>query len=303
MKTPECTKCSNRPSVYYRRYSGERLCEPCFMESIRDRVQRCISRFEMFNYDSRIAIAVSGGKDSIGLLHVLYDIEKEWPKTELIAISVDEGIARYRDEALELAERATRELGVEHLTVSFDELFGISMDDIAKMQTSMTPCSYCGILRRRALDQTAKRVEADRLATGHTLDDMAQSVLLNIFRGDLDRLSNFDPGGRSLEGFIRRVKPFCEVPERESTLYAYLRGIGFQNLPCPHAGEAMRNDMRRFLNRMEVDRPGTLFTVYRTGLKLASERLDVEKRGVCRLCGEPTTEDVCRVCQIIDELS
>lgn len=257
----------------------------------------------MFDYDSRIAVGVSGGKDSNALLDVLNGIEEDFPRSELIAISIDEGVEGYRDEALELAEKATRKMGVEHLTLSFRELFDITMDEIARIETNMTPCSYCGVLRRRALDQAAKMVNADRLVTGHTLDDMAQSVLLNILRGDINRLSNFDPGGRSLPGFVRRVKPFCEVPERESTLYAYLRKIEFQDIPCPYAGEAMRNDIRQFLNMMEVERPGTLFTVFRIGLKLASEKKDVEKKGICKLCGEPTTGDVCRVCQMLEDLT
>ncbi len=299
---PPCTKCSKKSSVYRRPYSGERLCDDCFKASIRERVERTISRYDMFEHDSRIALGVSGGKDSLGLLRILSDVEEKYPRADLIAVSVDEGVRGYRDEALEIASEACRLLGVEHRILSFEELFGLTMDDVSSEPRELAPCSYCGVLRRRALNEAAKEVNADRLATAHNLDDTAQTALLNVMRGDLNRLALMHPGGSSLPGFVRRVKPYCEVPERESALYAYLEGFRFQELPCPYASEAMRNDARGFLNRMEEKRPGTKFIVYRTAIKLIPEVESGRVVGRCRNCGEPTTGETCRVCQILDEL-
>ncbi len=257
----------------------------------------------MFKFDSRIAIGVSGGKDSLGLLHILSEIEGKYPKAELIAITIDEGVKGYRDEALSLAMKACQQRGIEHLVLSFEDLFHLSMDEVASKPRELIPCSYCGVLRRRALNEAARRVDADRLATAHNLDDMAQTALLNVLRGDMNRLGMMNPGGKTLPGFVRRVKPYCEVPERESTLYAYLVGFEFQSLPCPYAAEAMRTDIRGFLNRMEVKRPGTKFIVYRTALKLIPKIRGVEVRGRCSVCGEPTPNRICRVCQMIMELT
>lgn len=304
---PLCTKCKSKTSIYLRPYSGERLCLGCFTASIRERVERTVSRFNMFEFDSRIAVGVSGGKDSLNLLHLLVRMEAKFPKAEVIAVSIDEGVGGYRDEALRFAEEACKRLGVEHLILSFRDLFGLTMDEIVEKTEggALTPCSYCGVLRRRALNKAAAEVEADRLATAHNLDDVAQTALLNIMRGDLRRLAAMHPGGNELRGFVRRVKPFCEVPERESTLYAYLRGIEFQSTPCPYAEEAMRNDIRSFLNRMEIKRPGTKFIVYRTALNLIPKirGKGAELIGLCRICGEPTRGDICRVCQMVCELS
>jgi uncharacterized protein (TIGR00269 family) len=111
-----------------------------------------------------------------------------------------------------------------------------------------------------------------------------------------------DPGGREIDGFVRRIKPFCDVPERESAMYAYLQNVDFQSLPCPYSSEAMRNDAREFLNRMEVKRPGTKFVVYRTALKLIPDsKRQVEAR-LCTVCGEPTLGNVCRVCQLLEHI-
>ena len=293
----ECTRCKSAPSIYYRPYSGERLCDRCFIETILDRVKRTINKHKMFEHDSRIAAGVSGGKDSLALLRLLHKIEAERPKSELVAVCIDEGIRGYRDEALKIANRNCKELGVEMKVLSLRELFGETMDEIASMDRTLGACSYCGVLRRRALNEAAILVEADRLATGHNLDDMAQTVLLNTLRGDTSRMEGFDPGGKELQGYVRRVKPLCEVPERETTLYSYLNGFEFQRVACPYAGEAMREDVRRFLNQMEVRRPGTKFIVYQMGLKMAS-RATSGGGGVCPICGAPTNGGLCRVCEL-----
>jgi uncharacterized protein (TIGR00269 family) len=257
----------------------------------------------MFEFNSRIAVGVSGGKDSLSLLSILVKIEERFPQSEIIAISIDEGVSGYRDEALKLASKGCNDLGVEHHIYSFEDFFGVTMDSISSKQRVLSSCTFCGVLRRRALNYAAKAVGADRLVTAHNLDDMVQTALMNMMRGDLNRMSMMHPGGSELPGFVRRVKPYCEVPERESVLYAYFKGFEFQEMPCPYASEAMRNDARSFLNRMEVKRPGTKFIVYRTALKLAKKEKETRGIGLCSECGEPTPRNVCRVCQLLNSLS
>ena len=300
MSSPTCTKCHKILSIYNRPYSGERLCPKCFKASLKERVQGAINRFDMLDHWSRIAVGVSGGKDSLTLLHILKEIEEDTHGSELIAVTVDEGISGYRDEALGIVERACRAVGVEWRLVSFQDLFGYTMDEIASWERPLGACSFCGVLRRRALNEAAKQVDADRLATGHTLDDMAQSALLNLLRGDLGKMASLDAGGFTRPGFVKRIKPLCEVPERETTLYAYLQGFELQGTACPYAGEAMREDARKFLGEMETRRPGTLFTTFNTALKLIPEVATVETMKTCKICGEPSTGAICRVCQLLD---
>jgi uncharacterized protein (TIGR00269 family) len=301
-----CSLCGVKEAIYFRPYSGERLCGSCLCGSIEERVRRTITRFDMFEHDSRIAVGVSGGKDSLSLLHILVKIEEKFPKAELIAVTVDEGIRGYREEAVELAEAECRKLGVEHRVLSFKQLFGYTLDEIAERTRggALMPCSFCGVLRRRALNTLAREVGADRLATAHNLDDMAQTVLLNILRGDHRRLALLDPAGEVVtEKFVRRVKPYCDIPERESVLYAYLKGIGFQSSPCPHAETAMRSDIRGFLSGMEAKRPGTMFIVFHSALRmLPMLRKESSLLGFCPLCGEPTTGEVCRACEMLQSL-
>jgi len=301
--TQPCTRCHKEPSVYHRPYSGERLCPHCFTATVREKVKNTIARHEMLEHDSRVALGLSGGKDSIALLEILQSLMQKHPHSTLTAISVDEGVGGYRDEALKLATQAAERLGVEHRIISFRDLFGPTMDEIAASPRELHACTYCGVLRRRALNSAAKDLGADRLATAHNLDDMAQTALLNILRGDINRLAQIDPGGRELPGFVRRIKPYAEIPERESTLYAYLTGIPFQATPCPYAGEAMRSDARDTLNRLEHKRPGTKHTVYRTALKLAPNLETRDPLINCASCGEPSPDTPCRVCTLIQGLA
>lgn len=98
------------------------LCKRCFTQSVEEKTRATIAKYQMFRFDDRIAVAVSGGKDSVSLLHVLAKIELRHPKARLVAVTVDEGIRGYRDEALKIAAENCEKLDVEHRVVSFKEL-------------------------------------------------------------------------------------------------------------------------------------------------------------------------------------
>lgn len=306
-----CVVCKRRGAFFYRPYSGEKICKRCFVESIEAKVRGTIGKYHMFSFDDRIALAVSGGKDSISLLHILAKTERAHPKSFLVAVTVDEGIKGYRDEALEIAATNCKTLSVEHHVVSFKKLYGFTLDEIitrleSKGERALTACTYCGVLRRRALNCAARDVCADKLATAHTLDDEVQTSLMNIFRGDIARLAKEKPVTDMVHPrLVRKVKPYCEVPERESTLYAYVKQIRFQDTPCPYASEALRNDIRNMLNRMEEKRAGTKFTVFKSIGRIRPALVEVVEKDEfqeCSTCGEPASSSLCRTCEMLRDL-
>jgi uncharacterized protein (TIGR00269 family) len=303
-----CSLCGKRKAIYFRPYSGERLCRLCFIRSLERKVRRTISKYSMFNPDDRIALALSGGKDSLSLLQILHSLEAAFPKAELYAVTVNEGIKGYRDEAVEHAAEACQGLGVEHLVVSFKELFGCTLDEIVEasrgLEGAPSPCSYCGVLRRRALNLTAGKLEATKIATAHNLDDEVQTLILNLIHGDVYKLGRIDPESPEAEGFIPRVKPFRETPEAETAFYAYLTGVKFQSKPCPYAGRALRSEVRGFLNRLEAKHPGIKFTLYHSFEKLkplvrGGVKAEISR---CELCGEPSSKPLCEVCNMLSQL-
>jgi uncharacterized protein (TIGR00269 family) len=309
-KAIKCTLCKRREPFFHKLYSGERLCTKCFSSSIEDKVRATITKYKMLEYNDHVAVAVSGGKDSITMLRVLAKMERKYPRATLIAVTVDEGIQGYRDEAIEIAAATCKALKIPNHIVSFKELYGLTLDEIVKRinekGNSLTPCSFCGVLRRKALNAAAIEVKANKVATGHTLDDEVQTSLLNIFHGDISKIATERPVTNKVHPrLIQKVKPLCEIPERESALYAYLQGVSFQSTPCPYAGEAMRNDIRGLLNRMEERHAGTKFTVFKSIERLRPalvQSLEKSEFNECKECGEPSAGELCMACNLLQQL-
>jgi uncharacterized protein (TIGR00269 family) len=303
-----CTVCKKNESFFYRRYSGERLCRRCFTQSIEAKVRATITKYNMLQLDDRLAVAVSGGKDSLSLLHILAKQKRYRPKASLVGVTVDEGITGYRDEALQIAAENCKNLEVPYHVVSFKELYGFTLDEIITKarsggQTELTSCAYCGVLRRKALNIAARQVNATKIATAHTLDDEAQTVLMNIFRGDIERLAKEKPVTSQVHPLlIKKIKPFSEILENESALYAYVKKIPFQDTPCPYSSEALRNDIRGMLNVMEEKHAGTKFTVFRAMERLRPALEETAKKEgfqTCSECGEPSAASVCKTCELL----
>jgi len=255
----------------------------------------------MISRGERVGVAVSGGKDSLSLLKVLHGLSKR-NSSELVALSVDEGVEGYRDEALGHARSITNQLGVEHVTVSYRELFGHSLDEALhwKSDRDTSSCSLCGVFRRRAIDEAAVRAKVGVVATAHNLDDYVQTFLMNLMHGDVERIGWLDPSYSDSSFAIRRVKPFMEIYEEEVALFAYLSGIPFQSTSCPYMHEGLRSEVRDYLNELEVGHPGIKNVLLRSSLEVVS-RLETssERHAVpCSKCGKPSSSGLCRACRM-----
>jgi uncharacterized protein (TIGR00269 family) len=254
-------------------------------------------------------VAVSGGKDSLVLLHILTKIEKSFPDATLCAVTIDEGITGYRDEAVRLAKKHCRDLGIEHILLTFEELYGYTLDAIVNLteDKGLKPCSFCGVLRRRALNIAARNAGVAKIATAHNLDDETQTTILNLLHGDAMRIARVKPKQDKVHPkLIQRIKPLCMVPEREIAFYAYLKQIDLQSVPCPYVGTALRNDVRTLLNRMDEKHPGIKYTLFGSMGKVgrALEAITEEQKlNTCKVCGEPAAGEICKPCQLLQSLS
>jgi len=305
----KCTRCGRGDAVYVRQYSGEKLCKRCFCYSIENKVRTTIARYSMFRFDDKIAVGVSGGKDSMALMSILSGLESSFTKSEIFAVTVDEGIGGYREEALRIARAGCRRCGVDSVHVSFEKMFGLSMDELVKKLREKsegggpTPCAYCGVLRRRALNIAARSGGATKLATAHNLDDETQTPLLSFFRGDPTRMARTAPVSLGTNArFVCRVKPFCEILEKEISMYDYLKGIDFQNAQCPYAALSLRSDIRTMLNRLEERHPGMKYAAYHSAQRLRpllTRIVGAERLGRCKICGEPSVNQICQPCDML----
>nr|WP_303716874.1 TIGR00269 family protein [Methanoculleus marisnigri] len=294
-----CSLC-NEPAVVRLIEPERRLCAAHFIENVEARVFAAMERERMISPGDRIAVGLSGGKDSTALLLLLHRFLPTSGAT-LVAVTVDEGIAGYREETLKAAKDLTDELGIEHVIVGFADLFGDDLDTILVGREAQG-CTVCGVLRRRALTEAVKRVGATKLATGHNLDDEAQSVLMNVLRGDLPRLRQDTSTGQPGH-FVPRIKPLAVLSEKEITTYLLLRGY-FRDLPeCPYAGTALRSEVRTMLAGLEHRRPGTMVRLmqFRDGVRESARSAEPAKAlSTCRICGELTSGEVCQVCRLLD---
>lgn len=306
----KCSKCSKN-AVTFRPYSGEYLCKSCFTKSIEVRVKRAIASHKMLRDEDKIAVGLSGGKDSVVLLHILKRIEEKFPNSSLVAITIDEGISGYREQSIEIAKKNASALNIPHKIFTFKGIFGCTIDEIMQnehvKELGASACAFCGSLRRRALNQKARELGASKLAVGHNLDDEAQSILLNVFRSDIHRLARLlqDTSAKN-ENFVPRIKPLRTIPERETILYAYYKGIEFHSQQCPYSFNVLRGEIESTLNRLDDKRPGIKYGVLKFLDDLAPALRNYctdSDFTECEQCGEPSSGKQCNVCKLLSELS
>ena len=293
-----CTLCAE-PPVIRLRVPDRHLCAAHLIADIEDRAARTIRERELIKPHDRIAVAFSGGKDSTALLVIVSRLLPAWEDVSLVAITVDEGIAGYRDDTIRAAEEVTKKLMIEHICISFTDLIGDDLDTLLAGRETQA-CSVCGILRRKALSVAAHKVGATKIATGHNLDDEAQSVLMNTLRGDLPRLIRTSDAD-SHDCFIPRIKPLAGISEKEIAAYLFVQDM-FPFLPeCPYTRHAMRLEVRTMLSAMEQKHPGTMRNLIKSKRAIEKHvnwRTVSEPLRRCPQCGDPCSGELCQVCSL-----
>lgn len=313
MLIPKCSYCT-RPAAWKRPWDGEKVCIAHFNKSFIKKIQRTINRYKLFTRTDRIAIGISGGKDSVVLLDVLSKMQEKFP-TSLVAITIDEGIVNYRDEGLKYAKLAVERVEIEHHIFSFKNKFGYDLDEalILLGDNRKGACSFCGPFRRKSLNDAAKQLKATKLATGHNADDEAQTIMMNMMRGDLLKSLHSNPVPKFKNKlFVNRVKPLRRTAEMEIVLYANFNNLPYQEQPCPYAIEAQRGRIRDILtNYMEHD-PSVLYSILNSAdalFDLASnipegtDHVGNKRIFQCKSCGDPCNSDYCQTCKIIQTLN
>ena len=300
-----CSKCK-RPAVTFIRYSGRHLCDRHFNEFFEQRVKAEVRRQGGLPSKGIIAVAVSGGKDSVVTLHMINKIAAGRPNLQIHAITVDEGIEGYRPDSIPVVKRNCKKLGVPLHIVKFKKVAGKTMDEIAKTKDGEArACAYCGVFRRLCLNTAARQIGASHLVTGHNLDDTAQSVLMNFCRGDVSKLARLGPHKNVQPGLIPRLEPLRMIPEKENALYAMLNGIEAHIAECPYARSAQRNKYRAIINDLELQTPGTrhaIVSTYDQILPALEGKFHIGEVSKCKKCGEPASGEVCMACEMKERL-
>lgn len=334
-----CSRCKKNRVMVFREHSGEKVCKACFLREIESRVRKTISRFKMLDNQDKIALAVSGGKDSVVLAKILFSIhanlitQQEKKGKPPVMITIDEGIEGYRKESLEIAKNLARELNIKHIVFSLENEFGMGLDEVVAgvnagevdLGTNLDvndeqlknaskilfkPCSICGVLRRRILNDIAKGIGATKLATGHNLNDEVETFLLNMFKGDVNRLER--AASLLLESagpFVKKIKPLRNLLQKDIVLYLYHTKGDFQDTPCPYSREEgiYRGEIQGILNSLEQNHPGTLYNIKKfmdEMLPAISKPVVQENLSNCPSCGSPKSKrlEKCMPCYYIEKI-
>lgn len=250
----KCLHCSGRAVIV-----DPCLCSSHFISYFEKKVLSTIRTYDLLSKEEKICVAVSGGKDSVSLLFLL---RKYFPHVS--AAAVDEGIAGYRESTLAHVRKKCAEWKVKLDVVSFRASAGKTLDEF--MEVDVHPCTVCGKLRREILNVMAK--DADVLALGHNLDDEAQTVLMNLFAFKPDLAEVQFPVSQKRDRFVRRVKPFCMMREKEVMLYAVLNDLAPPFVECPYMHDSFRNDVRDALNEYELSYPGSKKNIFNRHLSV-----------------------------------
>ncbi|MCJ1472249.1 nucleotidyltransferase [Lambiella insularis] len=279
-----CHLCNTSRAVILRPKNHQKLCKTCFISTFETEIHNTITSHSLFHPGERIAIGASGGKDSTVLACVLKTLNERYSYgLNLTLLSIDEGIRGYRDDSLETVKRNALQYDMPLTIVGYDELYGWTMDQVVAQIGKKGNCTYCGVFRRQALDRGAAKLGIKHVVTGHNADDVAETVLMNLLRGDLPRLARATSiVTESAASDTKRTKPLKYAYEKEIVLYAHHRGLDYFTTECIYSPEAFRGSVRTLIKNLERVRPSAILDVVRSGedmAKLVPEEVSGRVRG------------------------
>lgn len=301
----KCSKCGNPKVIIKRAQSGQLLCKDCFIESIEKKVIKTVKKEKLLDKGDKVLVALSGGKDSVTTLEILNSF-REMNVIDLCAVTVDEGIANYRQDGVDIAIRHAERLGIEHKVVKLKEEYGITLDEIMQKENHRGSCTYCGVFRRTIINKAAREMNATKIATGHNLDDEVQAIMMNYLEGNTDNLTKLGAKSESkAEEFTVKIKPLREIPEREIGVYVVAKELEVHFDSCPYAMQSFRGEVSEVINHLAEKHPTIKYSTLRGYDKIKGILKEELKKdyahGRCEKCGEPSANRLCKACSFLEE--
>ena len=209
--------------------------------------RRAVDSYNMIEEGDRIAVGISGGKDSLTLLCALAHLKKFYPKNfDIVAISIDMGFEDGTDYSG--VQRLCDELGVE-LKVIKTQIYEI----IFKVRKEESPCSLCSRMRRGALNDAADELGFNKVALGHHMDDVIETYMLNLFYAG--KIGTFSPVTYLDRSGITCIRPLIYVPEKDIRYFASKHNLPVFKSPCPADGNTERENMKKRIADLQKEIP------------------------------------------------
>lgn len=231
------------------------------MQRILSYMRKAIEEYHMIEEGDKIAVCLSGGKDSITLLHAFKALQRFYPKKfELIAISVNPGFEFFDIDFLQkICNNIQIPLFIENSNAK---------EIVFDIRKEKNPCSLCANLRRGVINSIAIREGCNKIALGHNQDDVLETFLLNLFY--TGNISTFSPVSYMDRSKITLIRPLLYTPEKE--IRKFIRKNNFEVMPkvCPMDGISKREDMKQLILSLTKDIPmirANLFGAIKRNLK------------------------------------
>jgi len=289
--------------------TGDALCKECFYFAFETEVHFTIVKAKLFNRGDYVAIGASGGKDSTVLAYIMKTLNDRYDYgLKLVLLSIDEGITGYRDDSLETVKRNRDQYEIPLKILSYEDLYGWTMDKIVAQVGLKNNCTFCGVFRRQALDRGAMQLGVNKIVTGHNADDIAETVIMNILRGDIARLQRCTAitTGSDADGAIPRCKPFKYTYEKEIVMYAYFKQLDYFSTECIYSPNAYRGYARSYIKEVEKIRASAIIDIIHSGENLSitdKAKSRMPTQGTCKECGYISSQDTCKACVMLTGLN
>lgn len=297
----KCTVCGDSALVDVRRANAN-FCHDHFNAFTHRQVERAIKDFAMFTHSDKLLVAVSGGKDSLALWHILDELNYD-----VTGLYIALGIGDYSTASEEFTRNFAAERDLKLHVVDLQEAYDYDIPTGSRA-AKRSPCSACGISKRHVFDRVARDHGFDVLLTGHNLDDEAAVLFGNVLRWNVDYLARQLPVLPAGDGFPKKVKPLVRLAERDTAAYCILNGIDYVVDECPMAGGNRHIGYKESLNEIELASPGSKTAFYFEFLDKAQHLLATGLQGdgdndngigVCTVCGSPAGSEICSFCRLV----
>ena len=223
------------------------------MQKILGYMRKAIEDYNMIEDGDKIAVGLSGGKDSISMLMGFNALQRFYPKKfDIIAVSVNPGFEYFNSNLL---KKTCNELNVPF----FEEVSHIK-EIVFDIRNEKNPCSLCANLRRGILNSVAIREGCNKIALGHNEDDVLETFLLNLFY--TGSISTFAPTSYMDRSKITLIRPLIYAPEKEIRNFVKRNNITIMQKSCPMDGVSKREDMKKMIKDLKVDIPHIRANLY-----------------------------------------
>lgn len=266
--------------------------------NLQQKVRQTISKYKLAKKSDKILVALSGGKDSSVTAYLLakfgYNIE---------AIHINLRMGKYSERCLATVKKLCEDLKIKLHIYDIKKEMGSSMcylRSAIQSRESLKNCAICGVIKKWILNREARKLSADKIATGHNLDDEAQTFLMNIFKGSPELSANSGAITKNIPNkkFIPRIKPLFYVHEEDIKTYSKAKKLPVVYEKCPCALDSYRIQVRTFLNILSrKDRQNIM-----KNFDIISKRIQKIKdtrTQYCEICGELSRNEICKKCELM----